>query len=73
MNTVGFSPDGSLLASASRDQTVSLWNTSKDQELQESEDVSDISAINGSIEDNTLITNRGAVSVDNEPSADMAL
>ena len=73
MNTVGFSPDRSLLASASRDQTVSLWNTSKDQELQEFEDFSDISAINGSIDDNTLITNRGAVSVDTELSVDMAL
>jgi WD40 repeat protein len=73
MNAVAFSPDGSLLASASRDQTVRMWNASKGQELQEFENIPDISAINFSIDDNTILTNRGAVSVDKEPSAGMAL
>jgi WD40 repeat protein len=41
MNAVAFSPYGSLLASASRDQTVRLWNASKGQELQEFENIPD--------------------------------
>ena len=73
MNTVAFSPDESLLASASRDQTVRLWNASKGQELQEFENIPDISAINFSIDNNTILTNQGAVSIDKEPSAGMAL
>lgn len=73
MNTVALSPDGSLLASALRDQTVRLWNASKDQELQKFENIPDISAVNFSIDDNTIFTNRGAVHVDKEPSPGMAL
>ena len=58
-----------VLASTSRDQRVRLWNASKGQELQEFENMPDVSAIN----DNTILTNRGAVTIDQEPSAGMSL
>ena len=62
-----------VLASTSRDQRVRLWNASKSQELQEFENMPDVSAINFSINGNTILTNRGAVSIDQEPSAGMSL
>ena len=34
VNSVAFSPDGSILASASYDNTVRLWNATTGQEVQ---------------------------------------
>ena len=64
VRAVAFSADGSLLASASADQTVRLWNPSTGQEVQKFKDELFITTIKFTVENKTLLTNRGALSID---------
>jgi WD40 repeat protein len=73
VSAVAFSQDGSLLVSDSWDQTVRLWNPTTGQEVQKFENVPEISTIGLSIDNNTILTNRGAVSINNGSSPDLAL
>lgn len=61
VNAVAFSQDGSLLASASNDETVRLWNPSTGQEVQKLENVSGVTTINLTFDNRILLTNRGAI------------
>ena len=65
VSAVAFSADGSLLASASFDDTVRLWNPSTGQEVQKFEDMPFITTIKFTIDNRTLLTNRGSLSIDN--------
>jgi WD40 repeat protein len=66
VRAVAFSADGSLLASASFDETVRLWNPSTGQEVQKFEDVPSVTAIKFTIDNKTLLTNRGTLSIDDQ-------
>ena len=68
VTAVAFSQDGSLLASASNDQTVRLWNPTAGQELQKLEHIAGITTIGFTIDNKTLLTDRGAVDIGNESS-----
>ena len=61
VTAVAFSQDGSLLASASDDKTVRLWNPSTGQEVQKLENVSGVTTINLTFDNRILLTNRGAI------------
>ena len=61
VRAVVFSQDGSLLASASDDETVRLWNPSTGQEMQKLENVSGVTTINLTFDNRILLTNRGAI------------
>ena len=52
-----------LLASASRDETVRLWNPHAGQEVQKLENVRYISELSFTPDSNTLITNRGHLQI----------
>jgi len=73
VRAVAFSPDGSLLASASRDRTVRLWNAGTGQEVQKFENVPGVYTISLPIDNNTILTNQGALSVQKGPSAGLAI
>ncbi|KIW16082.1 hypothetical protein PV08_06133 [Exophiala spinifera] len=66
VKAVAFSHDGSFLASASDDQTARLWNLSTGREVQKFENVPAIETLRFTIDDKTLLTNRGAISIDGE-------
>ena len=61
VTAVAFSQDGSLLASASDDKTVRLWNPSTGQEVQKLENVSGVTTINLTFDNRILLTDRGAI------------
>ena len=66
VSAVAFSQDGSLLASASGDRTVRLWNPTTGQAVQKFENVSGITTISLTLDNKILLTNRGAIYIDNE-------
>ena len=73
VGAVAFSPNGSLLVSASGDRTVRLWNPVTGQQVQKSEDISNIATIRFSIDNKTLLTNRGAIAIGYESVSGPAL
>jgi WD40 repeat protein len=66
VSAVAFSPDGSLLASASANRTVRLWNPSTGREVQEFEQKQLIDSISFLIDNKIILTNQGAFHVDNK-------
>jgi WD40 repeat protein len=73
VTAVAFSQDGSLLASASGDQTVRLWNPTTGQEVQKLSYVPVIKTISLTTDNNTLLTDQGAISINDGPITDLAL
>jgi hypothetical protein len=63
--TVRLSQNGSLLASAPDDGTIRLWKPATGQEVQKFENVPGIFTIGLTIDNSTILTNRGALFVDN--------
>ena len=61
---MAFSQDGSLLASRSDDKTIRLWNPSTGQEAQKFDGVPSVMTISFAVDNKTLLTNRGALSID---------
>ncbi|KIX03238.1 uncharacterized protein Z518_06790 [Rhinocladiella mackenziei CBS 650.93] len=66
VNAVAFSHDGSLLASASNDETVRLWNPHTGREIQTLKGPPGIIAVDFSLGDTALRTNQGIMSIDNK-------
>jgi WD40 repeat protein len=73
VHAVAFSPDGSLLTSASDDGTVRLWNAGTGQEVQKFGNVPGVSTISLSIDNSTIFTDRGTISVHKGPGAGQTL
>jgi WD40 repeat protein len=65
VHAVAFSPDGSLLASVSNDDTVRLWNPATGQAVQTFENILDVTTISFIYDNRILLTNRGAIYIDN--------
>ena len=63
VTAVAFSQDGSLLASASDDQTVRLWNPATGQEVQKFETIGYITTLYFTNDDKILLTNRGIINI----------
>ena len=61
VNAVAFSQDGSLLASASYDQTIRLWNPATGQETQKLEEIGFISRLDFANDDENLLFDHGTI------------
>ena len=66
VTAVAFSQDGLLLASASDDQTVRLWNPTTGQEIERLEDLPDVDIISPTYDDMIWSTNRGILNMNEE-------
>lgn len=66
VTAVAFSQDGSLLASASFDQTIRLWNPTTGQEVQKFKDVGYIRTLNFTNDDKILLTNLGNINIEKD-------
>ena len=64
VSAVAFSRDGSLLASASQNETIRLWNPKTGQEVQRLEGIDDVSQISFTVDNKTLLTNKGCFGID---------
>ena len=61
VTAVAFSPDGSLLASASWDKTVRLWQVSTGQQVQQLEEPRTVTEIKFTANGQSLLTNHGHI------------
>ena len=68
VSAVAFSQDGSLLASASHDRTVRLWNPTTGQEVQKVEDLEYIRTLKFMNDDKILHTNIGTINIEKDPA-----
>jgi WD40 repeat protein len=66
VSAVAFSHDGALLASASYDNTVRLWDPRTGQEVQNLEGQLGITTVSFSFGDTALLTNRGIISINDK-------
>jgi WD40 repeat protein len=73
VTAVAFSQDGSLLASGSWDHTVRLWNPTTGQEVQKVNYVQVIRTISLTTDNKTLLTDQGAISINDGSMTDLAL
>ena len=70
VTAVAFSHDGSLLASASHDRTVRLWDPATGQEVQKLMKALSTYTISFSIDKKTILTDQEALHVDNRLISD---
>jgi WD40 repeat protein len=73
VSAVAFSHDGSLLASASNDRTIRLWNPSTGEEVLKLEAVLSITTISFTMDNKTFLPNQGALSIDDRLIPDQAI
>ena len=64
VTAVAFSQDGSLLASASIDQTIRLWNPATGQEIQKFEDLAYTKTLSFTNENKILLTDTESISIE---------